>query len=121
MSKTKFLIVHGASAVVIRDGKRKVIQAGAGENFTETEIAAINGAVPRSLRKPIQEVAPEVDEDDGEDAAPAKTKGGKAKAEKPETKAQQKAREKAEQKARDEAAKESSEDDDEDADEDEDI
>lgn len=113
MSKTKFLIVHGASAVVIRDGKRKVIQAGAGENFTETEIAAINGAVPGSLRKPIQEVAPEVDEDDGEDAAPAKTKGGKAKAEKPETKAQQK--------ARDEAAKESSEDDDEDADEDEDI
>lgn len=54
-NKTQFLIVHGASVVVVRDGKRKTINPGQGENFTEEEITAVAKAAPGALRKPVNE------------------------------------------------------------------
>lgn len=97
--KTQFLIVHGASVVVVRDGKRKSINPGQGENFTEEEIRAVNKSAPGSLRKPVNEghgrtAEPEDDgedaededdetgdgdDDDGEDEAPAPKKAAKSK------------------------------------------
>lgn len=97
--KTQFLIVHGASVVVVRDGKRKSINPGQGENFTEEEIRAVNKSAPGSLRKPVNEghgrtAEPEDDgedaededdetgddgDDDGEDEAPAPKKAAKPK------------------------------------------
>lgn len=99
--KTQFLIVHGASVVVVRDGKRKSINPGQGENFTEEEIRAVNKSAPGSLRKPVNEghgrtAEPEDDGedaededdetgddgddgDDGEDEAPAPKKAAKPK------------------------------------------
>lgn len=99
MSKTtRYLIAHGASVVVVRDGKRKPIAAGQGEHFSEDEITSINRVQPGALRKPVNEgngrpeaaPEPESDQDEGgsektakvADKAPAKGKG-KAKA-KPE-------------------------------------
>lgn len=56
MSKTtKFLIAHGASVVVVRDGKRRPVAAGQGEHFTEEEIASINRVQPGALRVPVNE------------------------------------------------------------------
>lgn len=97
--KTQFLIVHGASVVVVRDGKRKSVNPGQGENFTEEEIRAVNKSAPGSLRKPVNEghgrtaepedggedAEDEDDEtgddgdDDGEDEAPAPKKAAKSK------------------------------------------
>lgn len=107
--KTQFLIVHGASVVVVRDGKRKTINPGQGENFTADEVEAVNRAAPGSLRTPINEGSGRKskvedadddsdDDDDGDDAdddsdgddddaddeaaeeTPAKPAKGKAKA-----------------------------------------
>ena len=92
MAKTKFMIAHGASVVVVRDGKRKTITVGAGDDFTEEEIASINRAVPGALRAPVNEgsgrkaaaaAADDADDDDSDDTettakkAPAKKAGGK--------------------------------------------
>lgn len=68
--KTQFLIVHGASVVVVRDGKRKTLNPGQGENFTEEEILAVNNAAPGSLRAPINEGSGRKSrvEDDADDA-----------------------------------------------------
>lgn len=88
---TKFMIAHGASVVVVRDGVRKTIQAGGGEDFTEDEIASVKAAVPGALRVPVNEgkgkskPEPEDDTDDDDDddseaekAAAAKAKKAKA-------------------------------------------
>jgi hypothetical protein len=93
MAKTKFMIVSGASVVVIRDGKRKPIAPGSGTDFTEDEINTIMRATPGALRTPVNEgVGREVDEedDDAEGGAlrttttttdtPTKKPKGKAKA-----------------------------------------
>ena len=88
----KYMIVAGASVVVVREGKRKTIAPGGGTSFTEDEITEINAAAPGALRAPINEgraVDTGVDADGDEIAAPAKPakatgKGkGKAKAAKP--------------------------------------
>lgn len=81
-NKTTYMIVTGASVVVVRDGKRKPLPAGSGESFTDSEIAAILKAVPGALRKPINEggrSAPDEDEDD-DDAETAKPKAKAKKA-----------------------------------------
>lgn len=123
MAKTKFMIAHGASVVVVRDGKRKTITVGTGDDFTEEEIASINRSVPGALRAPVNEgsgresAAVETDADDDADdetetaakKAPAKKAGGKKAAAK-------KAPAKQEKSADDDAGE-----DDDDADEDEDI
>ncbi len=95
-----FMIAHGASVVVVRDGKRKTIHANTGEDFTDEEIASINRASPGSLRKPVNEgfgkakpTPVEDDADDEDDDAPK------------ETAKQRKAREKAEKEAAAEAKK----------------
>ena len=99
--KTQFLIVHGASVVVVRDGKRVSLAPGQGADFTEEEISAVNKALPGSLRKPVNEGtgrkaeaddATDSDEDDADDDADA----DEAKAETPK---QKKARLAAEKKA----------------------
>lgn len=91
MAKTKFMIAHGASVVVVREGKRKTITVGAGDDFTEEEIASINRAVPGALRAPVNEgsgrktaaAAADDADDDSDDTettakkAPAKKAGGK--------------------------------------------
>ncbi len=122
MAKTKFMIAHGASVVVVREGKRKTITVGAGDDFTEEEIASINRAVPGALRAPVNEgsgrktaaVETDADDDDADETetttakkAPAKKAGGK--------KAKAKAAPAKQEKPADDA------DDDDDADEDEDI
>lgn len=123
MAKTKFMIAHGASVVVVREGKRKTITVGAGDDFTEEEIASINRAVPGALRAPVNEgsgrktaaAAADDADDDSDDTettakkAPAKKAGGKKAAGKKAAPAKQ------EKPADDDA------DDDDDADEDEDI
>jgi hypothetical protein len=124
MAKTKFMIAHGASVVVVRDGKRKTITVGAGDDFTEEEIASINRAVPGALRAPVNEgsgrkaaaaPADDADDDDSDETettakkAPAKKAGGKKAAGKKAAPVKQ------EKPADDDA------DDDDDADEDEDI
>lgn len=119
MAQTKFMIAHGASAVVVREGKRKTITVGAGDDFTEEEIASINRAVPGALRAPVNEgsgrktaaAAADDDSDDTETTAkkaPAKKAGGKKAGGKKAAPAKQ-------EKPADDA------DDDDDADEDEDI
>lgn len=122
MAKTKFMIAHGASVVVVREGKRKTITVGAGDDFTEEEIASINRAVPGALRAPVNEgsgrkaaaAAADADDDDDSDEtetakkAPAKKASGKKAAGKKAAPAKQ-------EKPADDA------DDDDDADEDEDI
>lgn len=124
MAKTKFMIAHGASVVVVREGKRKTITVGAGDDFTEEEIASINRSVPGALRAPVNEgsgrkaapAADDADDDDSDDTetattakkAPAKKAGGKKAAKKAAPAKQEKP-------AADDA------DDDDDADEDEDI
>lgn len=111
-----FMIAHGASVVVVRDGKRKTIQAGGGAEFTAEEIRSVNAAAPGSLRKPINEGRSEADT---EADAP---KGKAPKAPKNETAKEKKAREAAEAAetaaAEKKAAKKPADDD---ADEDEDI
>lgn len=123
MAKTKFMIAHGASVVVVREGKRKTITVGAGDDFTEEEIASINRAVPGALRAPVNEgsgrktatAAADDADDDSDDTettakkAPAKKAGGKKAAGKKAAPAKQ-------EKPADDA-----DDDDDDADEDEDI
>lgn len=91
-AKTRFMIAAAASIVVVRDGERKTIQPGGGDDFTEDEIAYINAAQPGALRKPVNEgnakaaVAAAAEDDDAEDdtdakaAAKAKPATGKAKA-----------------------------------------
>lgn len=88
MAKTTYMIVAGASVVIVRDGKRVPIQAGGGADFTDDEIAAIKKATPGALRKPINEgrgkskVEDDADEsEDGEEGKTAKTpaKTGKSK------------------------------------------
>lgn len=117
-SKTTFMVVTGASVGVVRDGKRKTLVPGQGEEFTEEEIATINKAVPGALRKAINEgvktTAQAVDDSDDDDAddetetkAPAKKSAAKKSSAK---KAPAKKAEKAEDA-----------DEDADADEDEDI
>lgn len=124
MAKTKFMIAHGASVVVVREGERKTITVGAGDDFTEEEIASINRAVPGALRAPVNEgsgrkaaaaAADDADDDDDTDdtettakKAPAKKAGGKKVAGKKAAPAKP-------EKPADDA------DDDDDADEDEDI
>ncbi len=122
MAKTKFMIAHGASVVVVREGKRKTITVGAGDDFTEEEIASINRAVPGALRAPVNEgsgrkaaAAPtdDADDDDSDETetttkkAPAKKAGGKKAAGKKAAPVKQE--------------KPADDDDDDDADEDEDI
>ena len=41
-AKTTFMVVTGASVGVVRDGKRKTLTPGQGENFTDEEIATRN-------------------------------------------------------------------------------
>lgn len=89
MAKTTYMIVAGASVVIVRDGKRVPIQAGGGADFTDDEIAAIKKATPGALRKPINEgrgkskVEDDESEDDADEGKTAKTgkakSGGKAK------------------------------------------
>lgn len=124
MAKTKFMIAHGASVVVVRDGKRKTITVGAGDDFTEEEIASINRSVPGALRAPVNEgsgrktaaVETDADDDDSDDTettakkAPAKKAGGKKAAGKKAAPAKQ-----------EKPADDDDDDADEDADEDEDI
>lgn len=86
---SKFMIAHGASVVVVRDGVRKTISAGSGDDFTEDEIATVKAAVPGALRVPVNEgrgkAKPDVDDDDDDTdaeaakAAKAKDKAAKAK------------------------------------------
>lgn len=78
--KTHFMIVAGASVVVVRDGKRITIAPGGGAKFDEDEIAAINRAVPGSLRKPINESQPADSADESEDAPKKAAPKAKAKA-----------------------------------------
>ena len=115
-AKTTFMVVTGASVGVVRDGKRKTLTPGQGENFTDEEIASINKAVPGALRKAINEgvkpTAQAVDDSDAEDDDDTDTE---ASAKKPAKKA---AAKKAPAKK---AAEKSDESDDDDADEDEDI
>lgn len=95
MAKTEgtYLIAHGASVVVVRDGKRKPVNAGQGEHFTDEEIKSIRAASPGALRVPINEgtgkaiVEDDVEDDDADDiddtgktAAPTGGKKGKKKA-----------------------------------------
>lgn len=83
MAKTKFMIAHGASVVVVREGKRKTITVGAGDDFTEEEIASINRSVPGALRAPVNEgsgrktAAVETDDDDADETETAKKASGK--------------------------------------------
>lgn len=114
-AKTTFMVVTGASVGVVRDGKRKTLIPGQGENFTDEEIASINKAVPGALRKAINEgvqpTAQAVDDSDAEDddtdnEASEKKSSKKAAAKKTPAK---------------KAAEKSDESDDDDADEDEDI
>lgn len=97
-----FMIAHGASVVIVRDGKRKTIPANTGADFTEEEIASVNRSAPGALRKPINEGRNEAD------AEADKPKGKKAaKQEAPaatETAAQKKKRLAAEKKAAEAAA-----------------
>ena len=113
-SKTTFMVVTGASVGVVRDGKRKTLVPGQGEEFTEEEIASINKAVPGALRKAINEsvktTAEPVDDSDDDDADETETETKKAPAKK--APAKKTAAKKAPAKA---------DDADEDADEDEDI
>lgn len=116
MAKTKFMIAHGASVVVVREGKRKTITVGAGDDFTEEEIASINRAVPGALRAPVNEgsgrkaaaAAADADDDDSDETETAKKAPAKKAAGKKAAPAKQ-------EKPADDA------DDDDDADEDEDI
>lgn len=111
-AKTTFMVVTGASVGVVRDGKRKTLTPGQGENFTDEEIASINKAVPGALRKAINEgvkpTAQAVDDSDAEDEDDTDTE---ASAKKPAKKAA----------AKKAAEKSDESDDDDDADEDEDI
>lgn len=87
MAKTTYMIVAGASVVIVRDGKRVPIAAGGGADFTDDEIAAIKKATPGALRKPINEgrgkskVEDDESEDDADEGKTAKTtaKTGKSK------------------------------------------
>lgn len=75
MSKSAFRIAHGASIVVVRDGKRKVITAGAGDDFTQEELDAVNRIQPGALRSPVNEgtgASGKKTDEDG-DKKPAKT------------------------------------------------
>jgi hypothetical protein len=54
-AKTTFMVVAGVSVGVVRDGKRKTLLPGQGEDFTGEEIVAINKAMPGALRKAINE------------------------------------------------------------------
>jgi len=78
-NKTRYMIVAGASVVVIRDGKRQAISAGGGADFSEDEIATILRGAPGALRTPINEgrgkrVADDADEsEDADDGAEVKT------------------------------------------------
>lgn len=77
-AKTTFMVVTGASVGVVRDGKRKTLIPGQGENFTDEEIASINKAVPGALRKAINEsVAVETSDDDDDTGASAKKAAAK--------------------------------------------
>lgn len=117
-SKTTFMVVTGASVGVVRDGKRKTLLPGQGEEFTEEEIATINKAVPGALRKAINEgvkttaqAVDDSDDDDADDETETKAPAKKAAAKKSSAK---KAPAKKAEKAEDA-------DEDADADEDEDI
>ena len=114
-SKTTFMVVTGASVGVVRDGKRKTLVPGQGEEFTDEEIASINKAVPGALRKAINESVKATAEpvDDSDDDDDAETEAKKAPAKK--APAKKAAAKKAPAKADD------ADDADEDADEDEDI
>ena len=87
-----FMIAHGASVVIVRDGKRKKINANTGADFTEEEIASVNANAPGSLRKPVNEGFGESAATEGSDEKPkkggkkpkAETEGAKSKAKKPE-------------------------------------
>jgi len=120
-SKTTFMVVTGASVGVVRDGKRKTLLPGQGEEFTEEEIATINKAVPGALRKAINEgvktTAQAVDDSDDDDADDSDETETKAPAKKAAAKKSsgKKAPAKKAEKADD------ADDADDDADEDEDI
>ena len=121
-SKTTFMVVTGASVGVVRDGKRKTLLPGQGEEFTEEEIATINKAVPGALRKAINEgvkttaqaVDDSDDDDDADDETETETKAPAKKAAAKKSSAKKAPAKKAE-KADD------ADDADDDADEDEDI
>jgi hypothetical protein len=128
VAKTTYMIVTGASVVVVRDGKRKPLPAGSGEDFTESEIAAILKAVPGSLRKPINEggqSAADADEGDDDATKDAGTKQAKKAGTKGKTAATPTKAKKAAKKAVETADDADDDDDDsdggDDADEDEDI
>lgn len=114
-AKTTFMVVTGASVGVVRDGKRKTLVPGQGEEFTDEEIASINKAVSGALRKAINESVKTTAEpvDDSDDDDDAETEAKKAPAKK--APAKKAAAKKAPAKADD------ADDADEDADEDEDI
>ncbi len=119
--KNKFMIAHGASVVVVREGKRVTIQPGGGADFTEEEIATIGRTAPGALRVPVNEgtrikTKAETDAEDAEDEDGDEGEG------KPETAKQKTARLAREAKAAEAAkgkAKDKAKADD--ADEDEDI
>lgn len=111
-----FMIAHGASVVIVRDGKRKTILANTGADFTEEEIASVNRSAPGALRKPINEGRNEADAET--DKPKGKKAGGNTKQEAPattETAAQKKKRLAAEKKAAEAAAAGDDGDDDDDA------
>lgn len=124
MAKTKFMIAHGASVVVVREGKRKTITVGAGDDFTEEEIASINRSVPGALRAPVNEgsgrktVAVETDADD-DDADETETETATAKKAPAKKASGKKAKAKAAPAKQEKPADDDADEDD--ADEDEDI
>lgn len=119
MAKTRYMIVAGASVVIIRDGKRKPITAGGGADFTEDEIATILRGAPGALRTPINEgrgqrVADDADEgEDGDDGSETKTETTVTK-----TPGKKTAKGKAKKAAAEKPAPDSSDDDDDGEDED---
>lgn len=90
--KTTYMIVAGASVVVVRDGKRKSISAGGGFDFTDDEITAIKAGAPGSLRKPINEGRGTPAPDDADDAADADDRTVKTETKQTKTPAKNKAK-----------------------------
>lgn len=71
-------VPHGASVVVVRDGKRFSVPVGSAFEFTDDEIASVQKAAPGALRAPVNEVlatAPAAVEGEEGKKTPTKTSG----------------------------------------------
>jgi hypothetical protein len=80
VTKTRFMIVSGASIGRVVDGKRVTIQPGGGDEFTDDEITTLNRLQPGVLRNPVNEGGQSKGGDDADETAvkPAKSKTAKA-------------------------------------------